>query len=325
MKKSIIVIAGVLLALLAILYFSKSGPFRLSRVEEAQAQGHQHGSPPAQSSETKEQAGSMPGMPGMPAEKPTAEAPPAPEQTTGEAPTIEISPEKQRMIGVKVIAVSVQPLTKTIRTVGLVDYDQRKLHTINAKVEGWVEKLYVNFTGSYVKKGDPVADIYSPELWATQQEFINVVKWAKGSQRREGRTENKVHAAPDIGAMIEKDAWALVEAARQRLKLWDISDVQITKIEESERPIRTLTIYSPYSGYVLQKNITQGARIMAGASLLDVADLSTVWITADIYEFEIPLINVGDMATVRLNYFPGRQFSTRIDYIYPSLEGETRL
>ena len=122
----------------------------------------------------------------------------------------------------------------------------------------------------------------------------------------------------NIGSMIDKDALSLVGAARQRLKLWDISDSQIRKIEESEKPIRTLTVYSPFSGYVLQKYVNQGSRVMPGEKLFDVADLSSVWITADIYEFELPLVKVGDPATVQLSYFPGRRFSTRIDYIYPS-------
>lgn len=328
MKKHVIVIVGTFVALSAIFYFSRSGPFRATEPKAAQTQGAQ----PAKSSETaQEESGSMPGMPGMPAEKPSAKAASTPKaparQAASEAPTIEISPEKRQMIGVKVTTVSVQPLTKVIRTVGLVEYDQRRLQTINTKIEGWVEKLYVNFTGAYVKKGDPVADIYSPELWATQQEFINVVRWAKGSKRKEvksGAEKVYTQGAPDIGSMIEMDALSLVESARQRLKLWDISDAQIQKIEKSERPIRTLTVYSPYSGYVLQKNVTQGMRVMAGANLFEVADLSTVWITADIYEFEMPLIKVGDAATVQLSYFPGRQFSTRIDYLYPTLEGETR-
>jgi Cu(I)/Ag(I) efflux system membrane fusion protein len=124
--------------------------------------------------------------------------------------------------------------------------------------------------------------------------------------------------------MISKDAEALVAAARQRLKLWDISDEQIKKIEESEKPIRTLTIYSPVSGYVLQKTAVQGMKVMAGEKLFDVADLSMIWVTADIYEYELPLLKVGDPATIQLSYFPGRQFSSRIDYIYPTLSGDTR-
>ncbi len=149
-----------------------------------------------------------------------------------------------------------------------------------------------------------------------------MVKWAKGARAKNGAID--AQDAPNISAMIDRDAQSLVESGRQRLKLFDISDSQIKRIEESERPIRDLTIYSPYSGYVLQKNVNQGSRVMPGADLLDVADLSTVWITADIYEFEMPLIKVGDAAVVQLSYFPGKQFFTRIDYIYPTLQGETR-
>lgn len=284
-------------------------------VAVAQAQGHQqHGGEPAKPQDK-----------GAAADKPSAKRTPA-EQAPVEAPVVEIPQEKQKLIGVKTATASVQPLSKTIRTVGIVEYDQRRLNTINTKVEGWVEKLHVGFSGAYVKKGDPVADIYSPELWATQQEFINVVKWAKRSRSRAGGQPGEAgrEEGTEVTSMIDRDAQSLVEATRQRLKLWDISDAQIKKIEESEKPIRTLTVYSPYSGYVLQKNVTQGMRVMAGEKLLEIADLSSVWITADIYEFELPLIKVGDAATVRLSYLSGREFSTRIDYIYPTLQGETR-
>jgi membrane fusion protein, copper/silver efflux system len=321
-RRNLIIIGGVVALAVLVVYLSRTGlPSGVPRVTTPQAAV---APAPAQTAQSR---GSMPGMPGMPAEKPKGPAPAVEEKKTEEAPTIEIPLEKQRLIGVKVATASVQPLTKTIRTVGLVEYDQRRLQTINTKLEGWVEKLYVNFTGTYVKKGDPVADIYSPELWATQQEFINVVRWAKGAQARNVRpgTETAgVQGAPNVSSMIDRDAQSLVEAARQRLRLWDIGDAQIARIEESEKPIRTLTIYSPYSGYVLQKNVTQGMRVMAGANLLEVADLSSVWITADIYEFEMPLIKVGDNAIVQLSYLPGRQFSARIDYIYPTLQGETR-
>ncbi|OPY68452.1 MAG: Cation efflux system protein CusB precursor [Syntrophorhabdaceae bacterium PtaU1.Bin034] len=317
MNKRRAIVVGVIIAAALVFYFSKSGFWNKATSKagpaQVQAQAHQHGTPAAKPPEPA-------------AEKPAAGTAPAEEAAT-EAPTIEIPEEKQQMIGVKTATVSVQPLTKMIRTVGFVEYDQRRLNTINTKVEGWIEKLYVNFTGTYVKKGEPVADIYSPELWATQQEFINVVRWAKRAQPKNGgqvKDAASAQGAPDIGAMIGKDAHSLVEAARQRLKLWDITDAQIRKIEESERPIRTLTVYSPYSGYVLQKNVTQGMRVMPGANLLELADLSSVWITADIYEFEMPLIKVGDAAFVQLSYFPGRQFSTKIDYIYPTLQGETR-
>jgi Cu(I)/Ag(I) efflux system membrane fusion protein len=318
MKKYGPIVVGAIIIMALTFYFLKSGLLKradTNRVDPAIAQA-------------QEKSGSMPGMP---AEKPSAKAPlakaaPA-EQAPTEAPTVEIPKDKQQLIGVKTIAASVQPLTKDIRTVGLVEYDQRRLNTINTKLEGWIEKLYVNFTGTYVRQGDPIADIYSPELWATQQEFINMVRWAKGARARKedgSMATNDARNSPDIASMIDKDAESLVDAARQRLKLWDISDSQIRKIEESEKPIRTVTVYSPFSGYVLQKSVNQGQRVMPGEKLFDIADLSTVWITADIYEFELPLVKVGDPAIIRLSYFPGRQFSTRIDYIYPVLEGETR-
>ncbi len=312
-RKIMAVIAGVVVVAALIAYFSKPGFWNKGA-----------GNPvPASTTGSGEKPGSTPGM--VP-EKPSSSREPA-DEAQPETPTVEIPPEKQQLIGVKTTTAQVLPLTKTIRTVGLVEYDQRKLNTINTKVEGWIEKLYVNFTGTYVKKGDPVADIYSPELWATQQEFINVVRWAKGAGAKRSPSVGNVtdaEGAPDVTAMIDRDARSLVSAARQRLRLFDIDDAQIRKIEESEEPIRTLTIYSPYNGYVLQKNVNQGTRVMPGAGLFDVADLSTVWITADIYEYEMPLIKVGNNAVVQLSYFPSRQFTTKIDYIYPTLQGETR-
>ncbi len=310
-QKGAAAIGGVIIAVALIFYLSKSGKPLTNPVSASVAAA------------AREKAGSMPGMPGMAAEKPSTQKAPV-EEAKPEAPTVEMPVEKQQMLGVKTATAQVLPLMKTIRTVGLVEYDQRRLNSINTKVDGWIERLYVNFTGAYVKKGDPIADIYSPELWATQQEFINVAKWAKRAKSGTPGVHPGGEGAPDVSAMIDRDAQSLVEAARQRLKLFDISDSQIRKIEESERPIRTLTIYSPHSGYVLQKYVNQGSRVMPGTDLLDVADLSNVWITADIYEYEAPLVKVGDSAVVQLSYYPGKQFTTKIDYIYPILQGETR-
>lgn len=271
---------------------------------------------------------------GAPQEKPKAEKKElkpasAPEKPKEEAPTVEIPLEKQQLIGAKTTTASVQPLQKTIRTVGKIEYDERTLTTVNTKVEGWIEKLYIDFTGRYVRKGEALTDIFSPELWATQQEFINLVRWKKRTEKRNedsgkvGKTAEE-DGSQNFAAMLSKDAESIIEAARQRLKLWDISDDQIRRIEESEKPIRTLTIYSPASGYVLQKYALQGMKVMAGEKLFDIADLSTVWIIADIYEFELPLLKTGDAATIQLSYYSGRQFSSKIDYIYPVLSGETR-
>jgi Cu(I)/Ag(I) efflux system membrane fusion protein len=232
-----------------------------------------------------------------------------------ETPTVEIPTDKQQLIGVKTVQAAIRPLHRVIRTVGRIEYDERKLATANTKIEGWIEKLHVDYTGRYVKKGEPLAEIYSPELVATQQEFLNILRWAgQGQSVKDERT----------AMLLVKDAQAMLDAAKERLRLWDISDEQIKKIETTGKPIRTLTIYSPVSGYVLQKMAVQGMRVMPGEKLFDVVDLSSVWVVSDIYEYELPLIKVGQTARISLSYFPGKEFSTRVDYVYPALAGETR-
>ncbi|RJQ44819.1 MAG: efflux RND transporter periplasmic adaptor subunit [Nitrospiraceae bacterium] len=232
-----------------------------------------------------------------------------------EPPTIEIEPERQQMIGVRIFEVSAKPMNKIIRTVGRIGYDERKLATVNTKFEGWIEKLYVDYTGRPVKQGEPLAEIYSPELYATQQEYLNILKWnesaASGQQ-------------PAVSSMLSKDAGKLVDAARQRLKLWDISDQQIEKIKSTGEPVRTLTIYSPVSGYVIEKMAVQGMRVMPGEKLFDIADLSRLWIFADIYEYELPHVKTGQKALITLSYMPGKEFPSTIDYVYPSVSNATR-
>jgi Cu(I)/Ag(I) efflux system membrane fusion protein len=232
-----------------------------------------------------------------------------------EAPTVEIPPDKQQLIGVRTVVAEVKPMQKIIRTVGLVEYDERRLATVNTKFEGWIEKLHVDYSGRYVRKAEPLVDIYSPELLATQQEFINLSKWEKESKSVKNDT---------VGSMLSNDSKAIIEGARQRLRLWDISDAQIDKIEQTGKPMRTLTIYSPVNGYVVQKAALKGMRVMPGEKLFDIADLSTVWIVSDIFEYELPLIKLGEKATISLSYFPGKEFTSSIDYVYPTIAGDTR-
>lgn len=245
------------------------------------------------------------------------------EQVESEAPAVEIPEDKQTLIGVKKAEVSVRPLQQVIRTVGRVEYDERRLATVNTKFEGWIERLYVDYTGRYVKAGEPLAEIYSPELVATQQEFLNLLKWRSNFEfSNNGRLSG--HPNSQIDKIFARDTEAIVEAARQRLRYWDISDAQIKKIEETGKPARTLTIHSPASGYVVQKMALKGMRVMPGEKLFEIADLSTVWVVSDIYEYELPLIKAGQTANITLSYFPDREFSAVIDYIYPTLAGETR-
>jgi Cu(I)/Ag(I) efflux system membrane fusion protein len=255
------------------------------------------------------------------AEKPKTVTPqikqPAPqEEATEEAPQVEITPEQQQLIGVKTVKVSLKPLQKVIRTVGRIEADERKQATVNTKIEGWIEKLYVNYTGRYVKKGEPLVEIYSPELLATQQEFLGVLKWATqpGDKKKDDT----------LGLMIAKDANAALDAARERLRLWDISEAQIKHIEQTGKAVRTLTLYSPVSGFVTQKMAVQGMKVMPGEKLFDIADLSTLWIIADIYEYELSFVRVGQPARITLSYFPGKELSSQIDYIYPTISADTR-
>jgi membrane fusion protein, copper/silver efflux system len=264
----------------------------LPGLNSAWAQGHQH--PPAAAQ------GQSPAAPQ--AVKPE----PAP------VPTVEVPTDKQKLIGLKTTVVGPQSLTKTIRTVGRIESDERRQAFINTKVEGWIEKLYINETGVTVKQGQPVAEIYSPELLATQQEFLNVLRWKKSIKKGE------------LGDLLAQDAEAILGAARQRLGLWDISEAQIRRVEETSQPIRALTLYSPVSGQVMQKMAVQGMRVMPGEKLFEVVDLSSVWVVADIYESELPLIKVGERAQIRLSYFPGREFSAVLEFIYPTMSAEAR-
>lgn len=281
-------------------------------------------------------AGHTPSVPAAAAEtsqapKPQPKASPSQEAAMGEAPQIDLSPDQLQRIGVKTVKVVVKPLQKVIRTVGRIETDERNQATVNTKIEGWIEKLYVDYTGRYVKKGEPLAEIYSPELQATQREFISTRKWAVPQKAKQASLEKaggKPVAPPEpdsiLKQMLEKDAAATLEAARQRLRLWDISEEQIKKIEETGQPIRTLTLYSPVSGYITQKMAVSGMKVMPGEKLFDVADFSQVWIIADIYEYELPVIRIGQPVSISLSYFPGRTWSSRIDYIYPVFSAETR-
>ncbi len=230
------------------------------------------------------------------------------------APQVEIGPGRMQFLGVKTAKAVYQPVRRTVRTVGRFEYDERRLATVNTKIEGWIETLYVDYTGRLVKKGEALVEIYSPELIATQQEFLNVLAW----------TKRRVADDDPLGKQIAGDAESLLDASRRRLRLWDISDEQIRKIEETGKPVRTLTLFSPVDGTVLQKMAVAGMRVMPGEKLFDVADLSVLWIIADVYEYELPLIRVGQEARVRLSYFPGREFVSRVEYIYPTVSADTR-
>jgi len=225
--------------------------------------------------------------------------------------TVQISPERQQLIGVRIGTAEMKPLEKVIRTVGRVDYDEKRIVTVSPKIGGWIEDLYVDFTGRYVRQGDPLLTIYSPELVSTQEEYLIALRARKTLSKS---------PFPEVASSGE----SLAESAKRRLKLWDISDDQIRALEESGQSRKTLTLYSPFTGFVLEKSAYKGMNVMPGMALYKLADLSVVWLYADIYEYELPFIRLGQQASIQLTYLPGETFTGRMIYIYPSISAETR-
>jgi Cu(I)/Ag(I) efflux system membrane fusion protein len=225
--------------------------------------------------------------------------------------TVQISPERQQLIGVKFGVVEMRPLEKVIRTVGRVDYDEKRIVTVSPKIGGWIEDLYVDFTGRFVQQGEPLLTIYSPELVSTQEEYLIALRAKKDLVKS---------PFPEVAG----SGYSLAESAKRRLKLWDITDDQIRILEETGQPRKTLTLYSPFSGFVLEKSVYKGMNVMPGMALFKLADLSVVWLYADIYEYELPFIRLGQQASIQLSYIPGETFTGKAVYIYPSLNPETR-
>ncbi|MBI4484279.1 MAG: efflux RND transporter periplasmic adaptor subunit [Acidobacteria bacterium] len=224
---------------------------------------------------------------------------------------VQISPRKLQLIGVEYGEVAFQPLSKTIRTVGRLAYDETKIARIHTKIEGWIERVYVDFTGKLVEKNQPLISIYSPELVSTQQEFL-LAKKAK----------DYLKSSPV--QQIAANALSLYEASRERLRLWDISEEQIKELEERGASTKTLTLYSPLDGFVLARNAFEKQRVTPETELYAIADLSTVWVLADVYEYELPMIRLGQEATMTLSYSPGKAFTGKVTYIYPQLDNMTR-
>jgi len=225
--------------------------------------------------------------------------------------TIRIDPVTIQNMGVRLDTVERRSLTKTIRTVGFVTYDERSIYTVNTKFDGWIEKIYVNFEGESVRRGQPLFEIYSPELVTAQEEFLLA--------RRQFLV-----ARDSEYAMVRQGARRLYEASRKRLQYWDLTAKQIDRIEQTGEVRKTVTVYSPASGVVTKKNAFAGHYVKAGEHQYEIADLSIVWVDVDVYEFELPWVREGMPAEMELAYVPGERFSGKVLYIYPYLDTETR-
>jgi Cu(I)/Ag(I) efflux system membrane fusion protein len=219
--------------------------------------------------------------------------------------------EPAQLVGARTTVVQSRPLVKKIRTVGVIAYDERKIANIYSKVDGWIDNIYVDFTGKAVRKGEPLFTLYSPDLVATQEEYLLALR---------GRDSLGASSIKEIRAGAE----SLLEVTRQRLRLWDISETEIDDIAATGKARRSLTVFSPVEGFVVKKDAARGMRVMPDRELYTIVDLSSVWINADIYEFEIPQVRVGQKATVSLSYAPAQTVAGRVAWVSPVLDEKTR-
>ncbi len=235
------------------------------------------------------------------------------EGNVGKLPRAEVNidPRRQQLLGVRTAPAERRMLTRSIRAVGSVRYDETRLADVNVKVAGWIEALHVDYTGQFIEAGQPLFTLYSPELLTTQQEYLLALE-----------TRDQLRTSQIAEARDHADR--LVEAARQRLTLWDLPPDEIESLEDRGATHRTMLFRTPVGGFIIEKQVVQGQHVTAGMSLYTVADLSVVWVEADVYEHELSLVREGMPASVTVDAYPENQFRGRIIYIYPYVEERTR-
>ena len=232
--------------------------------------------------------------------------------TGGNGGAVYISPARQQLVGVRTAELESRTLDTTIRTVGTLAYDETRVTEVHPKISGWVERVFVDFVGKPVRRGEPLLTIYSPDLVATQNEYLLALK----AQRQLG---DSVFAETRAGAE------SLLASTRERLRLWDITDAQITELERTGKAQRTLTLYSPFNGVVLERNTYAGQYITPETSTAKIADLSTIWAVGQIFEYEARAVKVGDAAEIEFPYGQAtRRLKGRVTFIYPDINPETR-
>jgi Cu(I)/Ag(I) efflux system membrane fusion protein len=223
---------------------------------------------------------------------------------------VRISPDRIQKLGVRSEQVARREIDRVLRAVGKIEIDERRMHTVAPKFEGWIDRLHVNSTGQPVGRGQPLFDAYSPELVSAQREYAIAVQGAAGMK----------DAAPDAQAAMR----SLADASLARLKNWDISGEQLQQLRSGNESRRTLTFRSPIAGVVIEKKAQQGMRFMPGETLYQLADLSSVWIVAEVFEQDLAQVRVGQSASVKINAYPERQFTAKVAYVYPTLNAQTR-
>ena len=225
--------------------------------------------------------------------------------------TVTIDARKRQLLSLRTAKVERGTFGTGIRTVGRVAYDERRVHHVHTRFEAYVEHVAADFTGKYVRKGDVLAHVYSPELFATQQELLLALRAVRA-------------LGPSADATAREGAERLLEATRQRLRLWEVAEKDIAALEARGEPLRSFPIYAPISGYVTARTAFHGMKVMPADTLFDIVDLSSVWVLADVYESELPRVKVGQTGRMTLAYRPGQSWTGKVTYIYPSLDEKTR-
>ena len=223
---------------------------------------------------------------------------------------VKISTEKVQKLGVRTEAAALRELTRTVRAVATVQTDERRLYTVAPKFEGWIQRLYVNTTGQAVRKGEALMDVYSPELITAQHEYLIA---RKGIQSVEGS-----------GLEVQAGMQRLSENALQRLRNWDISETDLQTLQQEGKIRQYLTLRSAAGGVVIEKAAIQGKRFMPGEVLYQIADLSNVWMLADVFEQDLGTVQLGQSATIKIDTYPDKIFNGKVTFIYPTVMPETR-
>lgn len=233
------------------------------------------------------------------------------EDEISEAGIVKIDPEVQQKMNVKTAKVETKELSARVITNGILQTDETREFIVNTRLDGWIEKLYVNYTGQLVQKGSKLMDIYSPELVSAQQELLTALSYQKTINQSSIKS-------------IKESGNDLVRNAIKKLELLEIPEAEIQRLIETKELKTTMTLYAKRSGTVIEKNIVEGEKIMAGMPLLKIADLSNLWLVADVYENELSKISVGSKAYISFNFFPGKVYQGRVSFISPLLDEKTR-
>lgn len=232
------------------------------------------------------------------------------EEPPSENKVIRISTEKIQKLGVRTEIAALRKLTRSVRAVATVQADERRLHTVAPKFEGWIQRLYVNTTGQAVRRGDALMDVYSPELITAQHEYLIATKGVKSVEGG--------------GLEVRAGMQRLAESALQRLRNWDIAGDDLQSLQREGQVKQHVTLRSGANGVVLEKSAIQGQRFMPGEMLYQIADLSSVWMLADVFEQDLAMVRQGQDATVRIDTYPDKRFSGKVTFIYPTVNPETR-